>query len=464
MSKKIDVSAAVPAEVLAEGSRVVVLDRLGAVLYVDRREHGLGAMIRKGDPGERGAASEQGTATGRIEPPLNYSVLRAMRNENVHHGACLDAKEDCTVGLGFAKSNQDESEAHPLDELCLETFLDGVIRPTSAEFHSFGLGYIECVSRAGEIAGLHYLPADRVSVWVEDQDGNWHYDIDSDAGASAGDRKFCRFGDKERFLKQHPNQKPDNVSEVIRFRTHSHMSRWYGYAPWLAAVPAIEVVQMLHQWKGDFFINRGVPEFMLFITGQSLGAKDWAAIQTKLKAHVGSGNSHKTMAVNIPGKDVKIQVERLAMEGNNDQEFSTTKDSLALDIVSAHRVPPLLAGIQIPGKLGASNEMTNALLAFQILYCSSVQRMFQTQLRDTLGSRIKGLDGWFKFKSIKDEMFAALAQPGAVALSTVGGMRQGLPDAQAEGRDLQRGLQKGEDLDELATLFQQIAARRAARR
>jgi hypothetical protein len=414
-------------------------------------------VLRKGDPGEAGASSATGTETGDVAPPLRLAKIRELRDINVHHASCLDTKRDCTVGLGFKKqdSDSDKPVPHPLDAICDGTFLEEVLKPSVAEMLAFGYGFIEVVTDKpdGEITGLHYLPADQATVRVEDQQRNFHYLIEGPTDVGSGQRLFCRFGDKVRFLKKFPEASPETTSELIRLRGMSEMSRWYGYPSWLAAIPAIEIVQLLHQWKADFFLNRGVPEFMLFITGGSLSPKDWQAIQEKLKGHVGSGNSHKTMALNIPGKDIKVQVEKLGLDSSGDLEFQTTKDTLALDIVSGHRVPPLLAGIQIPGKLGASNEMTNALLSFHLLFCRSVQEQIRNTLTSTIGKRTKGLEGWFTFRSLKDEMFSALAEPGAVALSTVGGMRQGLPNAQAEGRDLGRGLRKSED-ESLEALIQ----------
>ncbi len=98
-------------------------------------------------------------------------------------------------------------------------------------------------------------------------------------------------------------------------------------------------------------------------------------------------------------------------------------------------MPPLLAGIQVPGKLGAQNEMPNTMAAFQALVVGQDQQLWSRALGRTLGSPEAGLglaETDFDFWTIMDEIDLAV-------LSTVGGMKESLPEAKAGGRDLKAG-------------------------
>lgn len=282
-------------------------------------------------------------------------------------------------------------------------------------------------------------------IFVEDADYNFHYEILDDEGSSTV-RRFARFADGEDFLTRAASdlleftlpeaQDTNNVTEVIHLRQPTSLSRWYGFPDWLAAVPPIELAQMLLQWKYDFFLNRGVPEFMLFILGQKLKEDDWKKIEDALKANIGLGNAHKTLALNLTNPEIKIQIEKLGLESKGDDDFGKTKESLASSIVTAHRVPPLLAGIQIPGKLGATNELPNALMAFQILVIGPAQRLFQQTLGLTLGGDdgVEGLDVKdFAFQRITEQIDLGTAD-------TIGRMRTPVAQATAEGRDPKDGL------------------------
>ena len=109
-------------------------------------------------------------------------------------------------------------------------------------------------------------------------------------------------------------------------------------------------------------------------------------------------------------------------------------------IVSAHGVPPLLAGIQIPGKLGSTNELPNALMAFQALVIQQAQKVISSALINTLGNATLngglglGADN-FRLRKITDVISLS-------KMDTVSRMRQTVPEAKSEGRDLEAGLKK----------------------
>ena len=129
--------------------------------------------------------------------------------------------------------------------------------------------------------------------------------------------------------------------------------------------------------------------------------------------------------------------QKLGLEGKSDDDFGKTKESLAASIITAHGVPPLLAGVQLPGKLGANNELPNALMAFQILLVGPGQRLFQQTLGTTLGHPDHGVSKL----TIKDFAFQRITdQIDLQAADTVGRMRTPMAQANAEGRDISAGV------------------------
>lgn len=354
-----------------------------------------------------------------------------------------------------------------LDPLCEVSWAD-VLNDVAEDYWQAGAGALEVVRRGGDkVTGLHHIPIADLHIFIEDEQYNYHYEVESREGTGFS-RVFAKWGDKQAMLTRFGgnassgkstapktpstqqagtagffgsatiSSDPDLVSEVIYFRRPSSKNRWYGYPDWLSATTSVELVKALTQFKYDFFNNRGVPEFMLFAIGKKLDPKDWTKIENALRATIGQGNSHKSIAVNIEAvaSDFTIQLEKLAVEGAETDDFVKTKDCLALDIVTAHGVPPLLAGIQIPGKLGANNELPNALMAFHVLVIGPAQRLFRRILSSTLGSKEAGLgltDEDFAFRTIPEEIDVG-------TLQTIGRMRQDLRTARAQGRDPADGL------------------------
>ena len=439
-----------PESVVSLANQVIELERSVPNLYPMRKSDGLESMaavlLGKEDTLKEGF-SKQAVGLGKKEHPFDFEATTRFQTSNVHHAACIQTKTSSTVGMGFKPNGETEQQA--MENLDRETEVDKVINPLCEisfqdvvtamveDFWQIGNGLIEVVRKGtarttvsgngqssrttgDEITGLHHIMGHQAHVYIEDADYHRHYEIEA-VREDGQPRRFALFGEREAFLRRMRQQDRNfeavpeaEVSEVISLRQPSSLSRWYGFPNWLAAVASIELVQCLHQWRYDFFLNRGVPEFLLFITGAKLDPKDWEKIENALKAHIGLGNSHKSLAINLAESELDINLEKLAMDSKSEDDFGSTKENLALDIVSAHRVPPLLAGIQIPGKLGATNELPNALLAFQVLVIGPGQRLATQVLGKTLGNPEKnggmGLGpDHFRFRRIIDTIDLGIA-------------------------------------------------------
>lgn len=406
----------------------------------------------------------QKPSSGRKFHPFDFGAVAKFRIANSHHSTCIETKKASTVGLGFEdEEDRKQTPTDPatpmqkpkrnrllskvakiLDPLCLVSFQD-VINDAVEDYWDVANGYIEVVREkpGGKIIGIHHLRAKNVHVAVTDK--GMHYEFDGDSDTVGATKRFAPFGQSKRLLTEFPpenaTKQPQTVSEVIHLRKSSALSRWYGFPDWLAAVASIELVQMMKQHQFDFFLNRGVAEFLLFITGGKVDAKDWEAIETAMKSHIGQGNAYKSSAINLPNPELKAEIIKLGLEGKSDGGmFGEIADNNALDIVSAHRVPPLLAGILIPGKLGATNELPNALMAFQALVIGPAQQAITSILAKTLGNESANgglglVADDFILRRITDEIDTG-------TLDTVSRMRQTVPEAKSEGRDLSAGLKK----------------------
>lgn len=399
-----------------------------------------------------GDKSNQAAFIGIQDHPFNFERAVLLQTVNPHHAACIKTRTLSIVGNGFLSENEaygqqptyEESKADRiLDPLCDVSFQD-VLSDCEEQENAIGNGAMEIVRQGEKITGIHHIPGHLVYLYIEDEKYHRHYVVTSSEGE---EKRFALFGDKQDFYDRWRAQgndfgdgvdSIDDISEIIVFRQPSSLSRWYGFPTWLSAVPSIELTQFFHQWKFDFFLNRGVPEYMLFISGGELSKESWTKVENALKSNIGLGNSHKSIAINIPETDINIQLEKLSVDSGGEDEFTKIKESLALDIVTAHQVPPLLAGIQIPGKLGAVNEFPNALLSFHSTAVWPAQRRITRLLGNTLGNpRLNGGLGLtardFRLRRIIDTINLQQAD-------TISRMRTPAATAQIEGRDINDGL------------------------
>jgi PBSX family phage portal protein len=367
---------------------------------------------------QRDARSKDADNTGIVQHPFSWEAAKKFKCGDPHHSACIEAKRESTVGLGFEEDGIDDA----LDPLCSVTWQD-VATAAVEDFWITGNGFVEAVRKGEKVAGLYHTPAERVWVEVENKEGDFHYRV-----RAADGREFIAapFGRKKEFLARDipgaqsaslDKADPDSVSEIIHIKRPTSQHKWYGMPDWLAAVAQIELAHAITQYNYDFFLNSGVPEFVLLISGVDLGDAWEKEIKPALQSHVGMGNAHKTLALNIPKDGVTVQVEKLGEE-MKEGWFASMLDTVASRIVTAHRVPPLLAGIQIPGKLGANNEFINAMWMFQTLVVRPAQTAISKCLKRTLGGEfgVTNLKGnKFEMKTIVEEVpVAQVEAPGSM--------------------------------------------------
>jgi len=414
----------------------------------DRQGGYLRAILKSEQVGENGEGTSKRRTTIGLKPhPFNFRAMIAFKNHNVHHSASIDAKVQTTVGLG----HEGEKVVDVLDPLCSVCW-SSVRKAGCEDFWQTGNWWIEVVwdsAERNEITGLHPVMSTEVRRYIENAETkDFHWVVHS----PEGEQHYAAWGDLKDFTKRRGEASAGSVgrsvpnAELIHIPNPSASARWYGVPNHLAAVSTIELVQALMQYQFDFHRNRGVPEFMLFILGGKVGKDDWKKITDSIDAQIGVGNAHKSMAVNLTDNDLTVQIEKLAMEGTSDGGyFKDMMEALALNIVSAHRVPPSLAGILIPGKMGAANEMSNAILAFQTLVIGPAQETIESVLDRTLGDpKMNGglglKKGDFKLKTVTDEIAEEMKklQPA----DTMGRMKEGLPEAAGGGRDLEQGLKE----------------------
>ncbi len=361
--------------------------------------------------------TNSGIAVGKKAHLIEKLVARELRDFNATHAICIDAKVSSTVGLGHR-----EREIHDvLDPLCRFSWQD-TLNAVAEDYFETGEGFLEVVFNAeeGEITSLNHVESAQIHVEIETENksSDFHYIVEGEAGG-AETIVMAKWGDladlKRRFGESQEgvdasldgvDNRPANDailpsdrasaksslaggivnSEIIHIRQATNRSRYYGYPDYMSAVPSIELVQCMTQHEFDFYFNRGVPEFILFLLGKNIGGC-WSKIETMLKANQGIGNGHKAQGVHIPGdpNETQVQIEKLAMEDAKNSGFSEKSGTLDMRIATAHGMPPQLANIALPGKIGGANEGPNAMLTFQMRKLGQAQKNFSGVLANCLG-------------------------------------------------------------------------------
>jgi capsid portal protein len=415
--------------------------------------------------------SRQTELSGDKAHPVDFDTLDRLLTSSTYHETCIDAKKKCTVGLGF-RSDYDRKmlawkrnptaalpEGDPDEQSkaykALEPLVDGspieLLLETAESFFVKANAFWEVVrSPTGQIVSIWPIVPKTIYVRVEDKNPlNRHWRVRVEQGH---ERIFARFGDKQNLMKRLAEagaQKPEDISEVIHFKMPGARNKWYGVPDYISAVPAIELQQMIKQQQYDFFNNRGVPEFMLFFLGQQLPKEVWEKVQEAMRANIGQGNQHKSMAFNISDPNMKVQLEKLAVEGKTENSFQELTYVLAQEIISSHRVPTLLAGLQVPAKIAATNELPNSLLAFQTLYVDQMQQVISETLATTIGPELGLAYTDLLFRKVTDRF-------DLDKLDTMARMQDEVASPEGKARDLSEGVEKASTIEDIGAALARI--------
>lgn len=425
----------------------------------------------------------QGRPRGRQQHPIDMANAARLMFSVSTQQTCIQTKRDAIVGLGFeteadrqkrekmkqldqtlqnaavtgdpkapaepkpkpvAKAEPPsgpEESSEPKVKSKVEEILDpltdcgfqSLINQVGEDYENTGNGYFEAVRDGTQVAGLWHLPSPAVHLfWEKDDEGNYHYEMDSLEGQKV---RFARFGDVEGLRKRLSLAADVRITEMVHFKQPTSFDPSYGIPQWIGCVTWLEMAQQALQMEYDYYQNRAVPDLVAFLMGK-LPAADFEKFKQQLKETIGKGKRFRSLVVNFPNPELKVQLERL--QEATREKLAELWPTIELAIVSGHRVPALLAGIQTPGKMAAANELPNALVAFQTLYVSQHQRIFQDVLGLTLGSQEAGLGlapTDFLLRRITDSYDMG-------QIDTMSRMRETATEAQMQGRKLDQGLKQ----------------------
>lgn len=433
-------------------------------LYGARFGGGVLSALSKSESAPRGTPKSGAMRRGVIKypHPVSMDSIYALKDISGHHSSCIQAKKYATVGLGFIDEG-DEVDATSDPEKAMEmsknllsgkgavmSKVDEAIDPVTnfgfmnelldacEDFNDVGSGYLEVHrDESGVIDGVSQVMAKYL--WPCTFDGRLFYQYQA-FGAST--KYWVPFGPANRewlVSDEGPfkgrNVDISDVQEVISFLKPTNRCKYYGYPDWLSASVDIDLLKKSKQYKADFYHNRGVLDKVLVVTGAQVEADDWTKVQNAIASSIGEGNNFNSMALNFANEKAQVEIKNMGTDGASEDQFAKDVETLTQNIVSSHRVPPLLANILIPGKLGASNEFINALVGFQLLVINPDQNIFEKALAKTLGGP-DGIEGLgpedFRLRTITSQIDIA-------GMDTVGKMRSEAMSGENEGRDLSKG-------------------------
>jgi PBSX family phage portal protein len=334
-----------------------------------------------------------------ITPPYNLYELANFYDTNFANHACIDAKVENIVGMGYmfemsaetqmrledqedkervgrAKKRIERLKAQTrnwLESLNDEDSFINVMEKILTDVQSTGNGYMEVGRKVnGEIGYIGHIPATTMRV-RRLRDGF----VQIIGGKVVYFRNYAA-------TNQNPVTTDPRPNEVIHFKEYSPLNTFYGVPDIISAYTSLVGDQMAAQYNIDYFENKAVPRYVVVTKGATLSseAQDrmFRFLQTGLK-----GQNHRSLYVPLPADSDgnKIDFEMRPIEnGVQEASFEKYRKQNRDDILMAHQVPLSKLG-------GGSGSSIAAALANDRTFKEQVSRPAQKHIEKVIGKIVR---------------------------------------------------------------------------
>ena len=378
-----------------------------------------------------------------IEPPYNFSNLVDLLDQDTTHARCIYAKAADLAGNGWQiVKDKNHKKTYKRDALIAKNFFLNssdmgfmdTCRNTSLDFWITGNGYMEMKrSLDGYPAKLSHL--DSTGIYIREDDLGYAKITDS-----GDNRYYMKYGsmikrDKNRivdrtFIDPKTGEIDDKLgiqnsaTELMHFKLYRPKSKFYGIPDYISGIRHLLGNKNASNYNLQFFENNAVPQYAILVMGGRLDNDLSALIEHYFKSDI-KGNSHKTLVLSVPYKDVEIKFVPLSVE-MKDQSFADYKKDNRNDILVAHGVPPMRVGIIETAQLGSGSGESQAE-NYKRTIIEPSQAVFENILTRLILQREFGIFGWlfafddidFRDKDALSKIAAVYLEKGAITLNEV---------------------------------------------
>jgi len=270
------------------------------------------------------------------------------------HSACVAAKTSFTYGAGVKalQSGTENTEATAK----LKTWLDSVngkrtkngkeIKNGIADYYRTGNAFFERAEKDG-VVNIYHISTKKARI-KKDYSGVLVSANFYEGAYLAGDARYLPF---------FPNQEKDDdgvLRSVIHVCGDKISNEYYGEPDIVSALIDMEIEYRIGSYNKAEFDNGFKPSTLMQFVGD-YETEEATEYLTEMKSKfTGDGNNGKMVLQVVPSKELFANL--LTLNANTDGNFSELSARVETNILKAHRLPKVLAGIPIAGKLGGDTK------------------------------------------------------------------------------------------------------------
>ena len=334
-----------------------------------------------------------------IEPKYLMDGFGYYFEKNEYHAAACKFKTDAVAGQGYEIQPVDDTIKDKDAEYSkLKQFIENanpdesfenVIKKCWLDYEVFGNFYMELDKNIrNELVAIGHLPANTVR---KAGSKNGYYQLYDDFSKG---KYFDKYGyiDSPNYAKE-LSVYQKQVTEIIHLKNYYYESSYYGYPDVLPALGCMYLDLHLIDFNTYFFENNAIPEGILLFTNTEVDSETMAKIQEyHVQKFKGKENQHRLLVLQAEGQNAKVEFVDLS-GGEKDLSFERLHKMCRDRVLSAHRLPPKIAGTITAGELGQSNQSYAEMQMFQELIIKPRQRQLEFMLNKVFNTYL-GIKNW----------------------------------------------------------------------
>lgn len=308
-------------------------------------------------------------------------IVEYKRNSSIH-ASIIESKASLISGGGFIFTDtREESNRWLVDNWKLVPFwrkLDSVFRQVASDQETFGYSCFEVIYSMDRtrIVDVNWLDASRVAQGKRDERGRINEYWYSENWTNIRQYPPRRIGVWD------PN-KTDEFNQLVFISYSENGMDYYSLPNYYSAMRWIKADYLMSEYNLAA-INNGFSPSIVFKFFKKPTPEERRLNAEAIKSqHGGAKNAGKAIIFYADGKDLAPEVQTLDAT-NIDQRLLQVAEAIIQNIITAHRAHPQLLGIQVPGKLGYSNELLQSWEIFNNMVIKPERKLILDAFREVL--------------------------------------------------------------------------------
>lgn len=308
----------------------------------------------------------------------NYPrYLIDLLNSSSKHSAIVKRKTDLSVGGGFINKNEFIDNPNGSEDL------NDIVYKSGYDLNLYGAFslIITWSKDRKSIARVQYVDTSKVRIAKEFPEGTVEYNRQLegvDFYYISEDWTNTRKDKNKPLLVQGFSDKfNDEPTQLVYTKEYRPGNEYYTLPDYIASIDWISLDSEIVNFHLNSVHNGFTPSMIInFNQGVPTTEEQQRIYKQVQSKYSGTDNASKVFITFSEGGDSKPDFLPINLN-DSDERFLMLETHIQQNILTGHRIPPIIAGVQTEGKLGSSDEVREQEMLFQSQVISSKQKLIE---------------------------------------------------------------------------------------